>query len=52
MAIPIWKDTIADYLTMGDSQEFTISVDGKIIYNGRLVKKPGKVSLKIGRAHV
>lgn len=45
MAIPIWKDTIADYLTMGDSQTFTISVDGKIIYNGRLVKKPGKVGV-------
>ena len=45
MAIPIWKDTIADYLTMGDSQTFTINVDGKTIYNGRLVKKPGKVGL-------
>ena len=45
MAIPIWKDTIADYLTMGDSQTFTISVDGMTIYNGRLVKKPGKAGL-------
>lgn len=45
MAIPIWKDTIADYLTTGDSQIFTISVDGKTIYNGRLVKKPGTADL-------
>jgi hypothetical protein len=30
---------------MGDSQAFTISVDGQIIYNGRLVKKPGKAGL-------
>lgn len=45
MAIPIWKDTQASYVTMGDSQEFTIRVDGQIIYNGRLVKKPGNVSL-------
>lgn len=45
MAIPIWKDTIASYVTMGDSQAFTISVDGQTIYNGRLVKKPGKVGL-------
>lgn len=45
MAIPIWKDTNASYVTMGDSQTFTISVDGQTIYNGRLVKKPGKVGL-------
>ena len=45
MAIPIWKDTTASYVTMGDSQAFTISVDGKTIYNGRLVKKPGAVGL-------
>lgn len=45
MAIPIWKDTKASYVTMGDSQTFTISVDGQTIYNGRLVKKPGKVGL-------
>lgn len=42
MAIPIWKDTKASYVTLGDSQAFTISVDGLIIYNGRLVKKPGQ----------
>jgi hypothetical protein len=45
MAIPIWKDTEASYVTLGDSRAFTISVDGKIIYNGRLVKKPGDVTL-------
>lgn len=45
MAIPIWKDTKASYVTMGDSQTFTISADGQTIYNGRLVKKPGKVGL-------
>lgn len=45
MAIPIWKDTKASYVKVGDSQTFTISVDGNIIYNGRLVKKPGDVSL-------
>ena len=45
MAIPIWKDTNASYVTMGDSQTFTISVDGQTIYNGRLVKKPGKAGL-------
>lgn len=45
MAIPIWKDTEASYVTLGGSQEFTISVDGQTIYNGRLVKKPGKVGL-------
>lgn len=45
MAIPIWKDTSASYISLGDSQEFTISVDGQTIYNGRLVKKPGNVSL-------
>lgn len=45
MAIPIWKDTQASYVTMGDSQTFTISVDGKTIYNGRLVRKPGEIGL-------
>jgi hypothetical protein len=45
MAIPIWKDTHASYVTMGDSKTFTISVDGQTIYNGRLVKKPGKSGL-------
>lgn len=45
MAIPIWKDTEASYVTLGDSRAFTISVDGNIIYNGRLVKKPGDVTL-------
>jgi hypothetical protein len=45
MAIPIWKDTKASYVKVGDSQTFTISVDGNIIYNGRLVKKPGDVTL-------
>lgn len=45
MAIPIWKDTIASYVTFGDSQTFTISVDGQMIYNGRLVKKPGESAL-------
>lgn len=45
MAIPIWKDTKASYVAFSDSQTFTISVDGKTIYNGRLVKKPGEVGL-------
>lgn len=45
MAIPIWKDTKASYVTLGDSQAFTISVDGQIIYNGRLVKKPGQTPM-------
>lgn len=45
MAIPIWKDTKASYVAFSDSQTFTISVDGHTIYNGRLVKKPGEVSL-------
>jgi hypothetical protein len=45
MAIPIWKDTTASYVTMGDSQAFNISVNGKTIYNGRLVKKPGEIGL-------
>lgn len=45
MAIPIWKDTNASYVTLADSQTFTISVDGKTIYNGRLVRKPGEVGL-------
>lgn len=45
MAIPIWKDTNASYVTMGDSKTFTISVGGQIIYNGRLVKKPGESGL-------
>lgn len=45
MAIPIWKDTQASYETLGDSQTFTISVDGKTIYNGRLVRKPGEIGL-------
>lgn len=45
MAIPIWKDTYASYVTFADSQAFTISVDGQIIYNGRLVKKPGEIGL-------
>ena len=45
MAIPIWKDTNASYVTMGDSQTFSISVDGKTIYNGRLVRKPGEIGL-------
>lgn len=45
MAIPIWKDTEASYVKVGDSQTFTISVDGNIIYNGRLVKRPGDVTL-------
>lgn len=45
MAIPIWKDTHASYVTMGDSKTFTISVDGQTIYNGRLVRKPGEAGL-------
>ena len=45
MAIPIWKDTNASYVTLADSQTFTISVDGKTIYNGRLVRKPGEIGL-------
>lgn len=45
MATPIWKDTKASYVALGDSQTFTISVDGQTIYNGRLVKKPGDVGL-------
>lgn len=45
MATPIWKDIKASYVTLGDSQTFTISVDGQTIYNGRLVKKPGEAGL-------
>lgn len=45
MAIPIWKDTNASYVTFGGSQTFTISVGGQTIYNGRLVKKPGESGL-------
>ena len=45
MAIPIWKDTQASYVTLADSQIFTISVDGQTIYNGRLVRKPGEIGL-------
>lgn len=45
MAIPIWKDTKASYVAFSDSQTFTISVDGKTIYNGRLVRKPGETGM-------
>ena len=44
MAIPIWKDTQASYVTMGDSQEFTINLGDAVIFKGRLTKKPGENS--------
>lgn len=45
MAIPIWKDTIISYLSLGETQECQISVDGNIIYNGRLYKYPGNPNI-------
>ena len=43
--IPIWKDTPANFKTFMNAIAVNLSVDGKIIYNGRLVKKPGEVGL-------
>ena len=48
MAEPIWKDY---YVTLGtqDSYEYRIEIDGKVVYEGKALKRPGMeyVSIKL-----
>ena len=44
MAIPITQDTPITFSGAGDTQAFSVSIDGQEIYNGRLARKPGATS--------
>ncbi len=46
MAQPIWKDYFVDFGAI-TSADFSISVDGTIIFEGRAVKKPSQSTLQV-----
>lgn len=41
---PIWKDYI--FTAQGDSVDYTVSLDGNIIYTGRAYRKPGAAQVE------
>lgn len=42
MTIPVTQDTPITFSGTGDTQAFSVSIDGRVIYNGRLSRKPGE----------
>lgn len=47
MATPIWKDTDARYVSVASAMSLTISVDGDIVFNGKVNKMPGAPSIQV-----
>lgn len=41
--IPIWKDTPASFETLKNAVTVELSVDGEVIYKGKLVDQPGNI---------
>lgn len=41
--IPIWKDTPARFITLKNAVTVKLSVDGEVIYKGKLVDQPGNI---------
>jgi hypothetical protein len=43
--IPIWKDTPASFETLKNAVTVELSVDGEVIYKGKLVDQPGNLEV-------
>ena len=47
MATPIWKDTAVRYMSQSGEEPYTISVDGEVVYKGKLIQQPGEAYMTL-----
>lgn len=47
MATPIWQDTAVRYMSQSGEEPYTISVDGEVVYKGKLVQQPSEAYMTL-----